>query len=223
MKKKKITRMNLIGLRQSFIVLSDGEQREIVGCGSGTADDPYTPQEFWNMMDDPNHPWTGGYVAGMGYFMPEWNIYYTSTNHYSSVYNDITSFFEDCYSAYRNMYGAYEGTLGTIGDAANGFGINFSVKEYLFDMIKDLDMGKTAQRYIRFTKAASSGCGIMGVALTVMRAINDPTPQNLINGAINICAYGLGPGGTVIFTILNMSGTVDYVSEKIAQKLEEYM
>ena len=66
--------MNLIGLRQSYVVLSDGEQRELVGCGSGTFNDPYTKEEFWGMMADLNHPWTGGYVMGMGYFMPEWTL-----------------------------------------------------------------------------------------------------------------------------------------------------
>ena len=60
LKKKKITRMNLIGLRQSYVVLSDGEQREFVGCGSGTFNDPYTKEEFWGMMADLNHPWRSG-------------------------------------------------------------------------------------------------------------------------------------------------------------------
>lgn len=215
--------MNLIGLRQSFIVLSDDEQREIVGCGSGTIDDPYTPEEFWNMMGDLNHPWTGGYVAGMGYFMPEWNIYYTSTNHYSSGYNNITSFFEDIYSTYNNIYGAYEDALGTIGDAVNGFSIDISVKKFLFDMIKDIEMGKTAQGYIRFTNAAFKICDITGVALSIARSLNDPTPKNIVHSVITASASVLGPGGTVIFTILDMNGTVDYVSKKIAEKLEEYM
>lgn len=84
--------MNLIGLRQSYVVLSDGEQRELVGCGSGRFNDPYTKEEFWGMMADLNHPWTGGYVMGMGYFMPEWNIYYSSTNNCSSANNNVISF-----------------------------------------------------------------------------------------------------------------------------------
>lgn len=175
------------------------------------------------MMGDLNHPWTGGYVAGMGYFMPEWNIYYTSTNHYSSGYNNITSFFEDIYSTYNNIYGAYEDALGTIGDAVNGFSIDISVKKFLFGMIKDIEMGKTAQGYIRFTNAAFKICGITGVALSIARSLNDPTPKNIVHSVITASASVLGPGGTVIFTILDMNGTVDYVSKKIAEKLEEYM
>ena len=223
LKKKKITRMNLIGLRQSYVVLSDGEQRELVGCGSGTFNDPYTKEEFWGMMADLNHPWTGGYVMGMGYFMPEWNIYYSSTNNCSSANNNVISFFDDASSIYRNLYGAYEDAVNTVTEAVNGFTLNFSVKKYLFDMIKGCEMGKTAQGYIRFTKAAFKGCGITGVALSAARTLNDPSPKNIVNTAITVSATVLGPGGTVVFTILDMSGTVDYVSEKIAEKIEEYM
>lgn len=60
--------MNLIGLRQSYVVLSDGEQRELVGCGSGTFNDPYTKEEFWGNDGRPQPPMDGRICHGDGIF-----------------------------------------------------------------------------------------------------------------------------------------------------------
>lgn len=67
---RKLTRKNLDELAKVMPVLSEVQQSNYWGGAKGDADEPYSQDEFWRMLD--NNQWTtGGYVSGMGYVARE--------------------------------------------------------------------------------------------------------------------------------------------------------
>lgn len=62
--KQKLTALSLEQLAKEMPVLSEQEQQAYWGGGTGTKDDPYTYQEYSQMLD--SGTWSGGYVLGVG-------------------------------------------------------------------------------------------------------------------------------------------------------------
>ena len=60
MNKRKLTRESLTELAKRMPVLSEEVQKSFIGGGNGTAEDPYTWEEYYNMTGS---MWTGGYVG----------------------------------------------------------------------------------------------------------------------------------------------------------------
>lgn len=60
MNKRKLTRESLTELAMRMPVLSENVQKSFIGGGNGTAEDPYTWEEYYNMTGS---MWTGGYVG----------------------------------------------------------------------------------------------------------------------------------------------------------------
>lgn len=62
--KQKLTALSLEQLAKEMPVISEQEQQAYWGGGTGTKDDPYTYQEYSQMLD--SGTWSGGYVLGVG-------------------------------------------------------------------------------------------------------------------------------------------------------------
>ena len=83
---KKVGRLNLFELKDRINIIDKELQKEIVGTGAGTIDDPFTIDEFDNMLN--YGTWSGGYVAGMGFVLPELECTYNKTiyKHYNEIH-----------------------------------------------------------------------------------------------------------------------------------------
>lgn len=111
--KKKITRMDLAGLRNHFEILTEAEKRMCIGCGTGTQEDPYTIDEFNNWQGD----WTGGWIYGMGFIGPEVVVYGGGTSYSSGeIYGSEYPFnpYSDFYSG--SAYGQGNPDSSTMGN-----------------------------------------------------------------------------------------------------------
>lgn len=64
-------------------VLDENEQKAIMGGGSGSYYDPFTPMEYLNLVAE-NH-WSGGYVDGLGLVDRYTNVSYNSSGWNSSA------------------------------------------------------------------------------------------------------------------------------------------
>lgn len=69
MKKRKVTKTSLNELEKIMPVLSENAQRRFIGGGDGSKLNPFTIQEFDNMIA--SGTWNGGYVEGRGYTLKE--------------------------------------------------------------------------------------------------------------------------------------------------------
>lgn len=117
------------------------------------------------------------------------------------------------------IYGG--GSWSTAGKVADGIGLNMAVKEAIIGLVDEAQLGKAASRYLTFTKSIGTSCSIIGVAVTVYDAIENPTLGNQIQIAISLGSTALGPVGNAVYCVLDMAGGVDYISDTIAKKIEE--
>lgn len=69
--KKKINRLDLAALNETFYVLTNKEMSGFVGGGTGSSADPYSLSEYEKLIADGNRRWDGGFVAGLGYVWPD--------------------------------------------------------------------------------------------------------------------------------------------------------
>lgn len=218
--KKKITRMDLAGLRNHFELLSEEEQRMIIGCGTGTLNDPYTLDEFYAMMDDMNTPWSGGYVAGWGYVLPEAVCYYGGSSGYNYGF--------DIYSPYYNFdFGNMYFDIpysNEIGSAANALSLPLAVKEGLFKLASSYDgFENSAKTYLNLTKFCRGVCSGLGIIISVTNLYKEQTTENYVKFSISLSALVLGPGGTVVYSIAEMSGGIDYLTEQLVNEIDKHI
>ena len=218
--KKKISRMDLAGVRNHFEVLSEAEQKMCMGCGSGTYEDPYTMYEFYAIMDNMNTTWSGGYVAGFGYVLPDVVCYYGG----SSGYGFDFGYSPFPYIDFGYIYSNYGETINDINNAASLFSMNTAVKEGLFELAKTFDeLGVAAKKYLDITKFCKRTCSIIGVGISFGEFLSKPSTKNTVKLAMTVSACLLGPGGTVVYTIADLSGGVEYLADQISRKIEEYI
>ena len=85
----------------------------------------------------------------------------------------------------------------------------------------EAQFGKAVTRYLTFTKMTGRACSIIGVGFAIKDAIDNPTLGNYIQVAFSIMAIGAGPIGSTIYGVVDMAGGVDYISDTIANKIEE--
>lgn len=99
--KKKITRMDLAGIRNHFEILSEAEQKMFIGCGDGTATNPFTEYEANNMID--GNCFNGGYIidnnGNICYWLPAVTVW-----GYSSGYGGFAYGFNYGYAYWQNEY-----------------------------------------------------------------------------------------------------------------------
>lgn len=110
---KKVGLLNFLELKNVVNIIDKESQKEIIGAGAGTIDDPFTMDEFDYMLN--YGTWSGGYVAGMGFVLPELECTYNKTiyKHYDEIHwrYDLVegvgiraTYGEDVYTRIENGY-----------------------------------------------------------------------------------------------------------------------
>ena len=138
-----------------------------------------------------------------------------STNDYNPNSSELWYNGNSAFPAYTG------GSWGNISKVADGIGVNMAIKEAVMSLVDEAQLGKTASRYLTFTKIAGKACSIIGVGIAIKDAIDNPTLGNKIQVAISFGAMALGPVGSAIYCVIDMTGGVDYISDTIASKIEE--
>lgn len=204
MKRKKLTRKTLAELSKQNEVLSVELQKTFIGGGNGTFHSPYTFEEYKH--------YGGGsgvyYINGSG--MLSYNLSEVEVVGHRGGYSGNSG--APVYSG-----GSWE----NIGKAADGFGLDMSVKEAIIGLVNNAELGKAGSRYLTFTKWAGRACGGIGVLIAVQDEMENFNTRNTIKLAISISSLALGPAGNAIYCVVDMAGGVDYISDTIAKKIEE--
>ena len=90
---KKLIRFTFAQLEESTTPIEASILSTLIAKGNGTANNPYTWGEFDMYMA--RDMWAGGYVEGMGYVIPEVNVYGTRSTY---NVNDAVSYFNNHYT-----------------------------------------------------------------------------------------------------------------------------
>lgn len=167
---RKLTKASLSELAESKEIISFSEQRNYVGGGNGSEQDPFTAIEFRELVDQGN--WTGGWVTGvsnMGYQVVNTGGTY---KHYvtgniltiggsSEIYDGGTSGKMKFYTVKQYQDALEEGTWGGGFVQNYGYiGMEFTVEEK--SRITSLFGGNSCQYYLTDGIGLSAGTNVQG-------------------------------------------------------------
>ena len=167
---RKLTKASLSELAESKEIMSFSEQRNYVGGGNGSEEDPFTVFEFRELVDHGN--WTGGWVTGvskMGYQVVNTGGTY---KHYvtdniltiggsSEIYDGGTSGEMKFYTVKQYKDALEEGTWGGGFVQNYGYiGMEFTVEEK--SRITSLFGGNSYQYYLAEGIGATAGTNVQG-------------------------------------------------------------
>lgn len=98
-----------------------------------------------------------------------------------------------------------------------------AVKEAIINIAKNQEgLESAAKTYLNVTRYCGKVCSAVGVVISIGEVVYEPNTKNIVKAVMGGTACVLGPSGTVIFTLVDLCGGVDYVAEKIANKIDEY-
>lgn len=207
---------------RKFDVSLQSEDMSNQSLQKGSFENPYTMEEYEQLHDQ--NLWAGGYVEGLGEVASD-----SSENniHIYSQY-DMIYYYGTWTGGYVEGWG-YVGPETTIWPNSNtnsAFSNTLSLysafKQSLFDYAsKSDDIGSAAKLYYKFNYAFSSSLWGCSVLISINELRKEGSTSNAIKMVVTVSSLALGPIGNIVYSTLEMTGTIDLIANKIGDEIDK--